>query len=89
MKPRFLPAIFCLVLLQRLAVQCPINKITTDPNNYQNASDPSQSLNWDWTQSQWYILLYYVSSCKACEIKRNVFVSDDQLRQASNKIFRT
>src|SRR5947209_1801793 len=33
-----------------------------------------------------YIMLYYVSSCSNCEIKRNVFVSDDQVRQNRNKL---
>src|SRR5215218_6463688 len=32
-----------------------------------------------------YVLMYYVSSCKDCELKKNVFVSEDQVRQIADK----
>lgn len=36
-----------------LNAQCPINTITTNPSNYQNGSDPSQLLKWDWRLQSW------------------------------------
>jgi hypothetical protein len=33
--------------------QCPINTISTDPNNYLNSSDPTGSKKWDWRLPMW------------------------------------
>ncbi len=32
------------------AQYCPTNTVTTDPDNYQNSTDPNQLLKWDWRQ---------------------------------------
>lgn len=32
-----------------------------------------------------YVVFYYISSCKQCEVKKSVFVSEDQVRPANNK----
>ena len=33
-----------------------------------------------------YVMLYYVSACKLCELKRNVFVSEDQVKPSGKKM---
>ena len=33
-----------------------------------------------------YVMLYYVSACKLCEQKRNVFVSEDQVRSSGKNL---
>lgn len=38
-------------IIHCLAQYCPTNTITTDPNNYQNSSDASATLRWDWMQT--------------------------------------
>jgi len=52
----------------------------TNPQGYYelNTAAPLQKLEGK------YVMLYFVSSCKTCEIKQNVFVSEDQIRQTSN-----
>lgn len=33
-----------------------------------------------------YVMIYYVSSCRECEMKKTVFVSEDQVRQSSKNL---
>lgn len=52
-KEFILTIIVCLIRICTLA-QCPIiNTISTNPSNYQNESDPTQLLKWDWRLQSW------------------------------------
>jgi hypothetical protein len=53
MKCKFLMGIICLMWLTRATAQCPINTVTTNPDNYQNSSDPTESLKFDWRLQTW------------------------------------
>ncbi len=46
--------LICIFIFSRTSIsQCSINTISTNPSNYQNASDPSQLLKWDWRLQTW------------------------------------
>lgn len=53
MKSKLLGLLSLVIVVMDGISQCPINTITTDPDNYQNASDPSQNLKFDWRLASW------------------------------------
>lgn len=50
MRSRYWPLLAVLVGIQAITLsgQCPINTVSTDPNNYSNAYDPNNERQWDW-----------------------------------------
>jgi len=53
MKNLYVLLLIALLSQKQINAQCPINTVSTNPSNYQNSSDPTQQLKWDWRLQTW------------------------------------